>query len=94
MSRKLIFVCQICEKILTRNVDFWEEEKLGYLKKKNSALKTRHLWDLNPGRHFECITNKICGGACEIKRTDQPLISYLILFVMIYHIFCAFCCLK
>ena len=94
MSRKLIFVCQICEKILTRNVGFWEEEKLGYLKKKNSALKTRHLWDLNPGRHFKCITNRICGGACEIKRTNQPLISYLILFVMIYHIFCAFCCLK
>ena len=96
MSRKLIFVCQICEKILTRNVGFWEEEKLGYLKKKKkiSALKTRHLWDLNPGRHFKCITNRICGGACEIKRTNQPLISYLILFVMINHIFCAFCCLK
>lgn len=45
MSRKRIFVCQMCEKILTRNVGFWEEEKLGYLKKKkeNSALKTRHF---------------------------------------------------
>ena len=60
----------------------------------NSALKTRHLWGLNPGRHFKCITREIWGRACEIKPTNQPLISYLILFVMIYHIFCAFYCLK
>ena len=60
----------------------------------NSALKTRHLWDLNPGRHFKYDTKEIWGRACEIKRTNQPLISYLILFVMIYHIFCAFSCLK
>ena len=36
MSRKLIFVCQICEKILTRKFGFWEEKKLGYLKKKKT----------------------------------------------------------
>ena len=85
---------------------FGEKKKLDYLKKKkklpkqgreptvNSALKTRHLWGLNPGRHFKCITREIWGRACEIKPTNQPLISYLILFVMIYHIFCAFYCLK
>ena len=88
-----------------RRIDFWGEEKTGLLEKKklpkqgreptvNSALKTRHLWDLNPGRHFKYDTKEIWGRACEIKRTNQPLISYLILFVMIYHIFCAFCCLN
>ena len=94
-------------KIFTGNVDFWRAEKTGLLEKKkkelpkqgreptvNSALKTRHLWALNPGRHFKCITTEIWGRACEIKPTNQPLISYLILFVMIYHIFCAFYCLK
>ena len=84
---------------------FGEKKKLDYLEKielpkqgreptVNSALKTRHLWDLNPGRHFKYDTKEIWGRACEIKRTNQPLISYLILFVMIYHIFCAFSCLK
>ena len=43
MSRKLIFVCQICEKILTRNVGFWEEEKLGYLKKKKKTLPLKRV---------------------------------------------------
>ena len=60
----------------------------------NSALKTRNLWDLNPSRHSKCIAKEIWGRACEINRTNQPLISYLILFVRIYHIFCAFSCLK
>ena len=85
---------------------FGEKKKLDYLKKKkklpkqgreptvNSALKTRHLWGLNPGRHFKCISREIWGRTCEIKPTNQPLISYLILFVMICHIFCAFYCLK
>ena len=85
---------------------FGEKKKLDYLKKKkklpkqgreptvNSALKTRHLWGLNPGRHFKCIRREIWGRTCEIKPTNQPLISYLILFVMICHIFCAFYCLK
>ena len=94
-------------KIFTGNVDFWGEEKTGLLEKKkklpkqgrnkptvNSALKTRHLWDLNPGRHFKYDTKEIWGRACEIKPTNQPLISHLILFVVIYHIFCAFYCLK
>ena len=94
-------------KIFTGNVDFWGEEKTGLLEKKkkklpkqgreptvNSALKTRHLWGLNPGRHFKCIRREIWGRTCEIKPTNQPLISYLILFVMICHIFCAFYCLK
>ena len=43
MSRKLIFVCQICEKILTRNVGFWEEEKLGYLRKKKKTLPLKRF---------------------------------------------------
>ena len=43
MSRKLIFVCQICEKIFTRNVGFWEEEKLGYLKKKKKTLPLKRV---------------------------------------------------
>ena len=85
---------------------FGEKKKLDYLKKKkklpkqgreptvNSALKTRHLWGLNPGPHFKCISREIWGRTCEIKPTNQPLISYLILFVMICHIFCTFYCLK
>ena len=84
---------------------FGERKKLDYLEKKSSrnkeesqqwtlSLKRVTFWDLNPGRHFKCITKEVCGRACEIKRTNQTLISYLILFVMIYHIFCAFSCLK
>ena len=38
--RKLILVCQICEKIFSGNVGFGGEEKLGYLKKKK-APETR-----------------------------------------------------